>query len=461
MLTVKLREVGYILEYGGSSVVKSVLKDSEFELEEGSVTILTGPSGSGKTTIILAVTGVLNNLLNGYVKGIVDLSGVNPLSQDGFRKVPRYTGIVLQDPDRQIAMPTPLAELVFTLENLGFDTEEARKTAVRYLEEYGLAGKAEEHVDKLSMGEKRKLTIASALVHKPSLIILDEPTASLDPWSINIVARAVEEFKKRGLTVLIAEHKPMYFTRLADRELRVVNGKLVEESVREVEIEIGGDRKKSKGERRVLYIRDLEAGYGTPLVYVDELEVYEGEIVAIAGPNGSGKTTLLKTIAGFLKPLRYEVLDKKKSFYVPQNPDFTFIYSSVEKELKDAAKQVSFSELSSMYPWFNETREYNPFKLSHGQRRWLANLIAYGYSRELVLLDEPSTGLDDSLFTMLTNIIRRIAAKGAGILISTHDPRILNDLADRAYFVTGRKLVEKDPISLAAEMYKASGIRIA
>ena len=205
-----------------------VVKSASIELGDGEVALVTGPSGSGKTTLVLAITGVLKHLLNGHVTGRVSLGGVDPLDPHGFRRVPLVTGVVLQDPDRQIAMPTPLDELVFTLENMGYETTVAVEKSRKVLEFFGLGAKASEHVENLSLGEKRRLTIASAVVHDPGLLILDEPTASLDPWGVKNVVNFVDKAKRMGLSVLLVEHKPLFFRDLADKTYRVERGVLVD-----------------------------------------------------------------------------------------------------------------------------------------------------------------------------------------------------------------------------------------
>jgi energy-coupling factor transport system ATP-binding protein len=439
---------------------KAVIEGASLDVGDGEVALLTGASGSGKTTMILALTGVLKFLMNGVVSGMVELDGLNPLSLEGFGKLPAEVGVVLQDPDKQIAMPTPMGELVFTLENLGYSTRDAVGRSISLLQRFGLASKASQHVDVLSLGEKRKLTIASAIIHEPSLVILDEPTASLDPWSTRTVVELVSSMKKSGSTILVVEHKPFYFKSVADKIFTLENGRVerIDLDTDSSHPRIGERRRRSAG-GSVLRVENLVAGYGEPILTVDELHVGEGEVVAVVGPNGSGKTTLLKTIAGFIKPVRQGRIEKASCFYLPQHPDFTFISTTVERELRDAARSVGFSELASLFPWFEEARRANPFTLSHGQRRWLANLIAYGYSRKLILMDEPSTGLDDNMLRELERIVGLLASRGAGILVSTHDPRLLIDLADRAYSVEDGRLVERDPVRLAIEMYRVAGVR--
>ncbi len=148
-----IREAGY----GKEPVLKSV----GLRLEEGERVLVVGASGSGKTTMMLAIAGVIVNLLGGVTRGRISLAGIDPLTPTGFRQVPRVAGFVLQDPDKQLAMPTPLDEVLFTLENLGWGEEEASRRAREVLARFGLEGVELEWVENLSGGQKRRLTLAA------------------------------------------------------------------------------------------------------------------------------------------------------------------------------------------------------------------------------------------------------------------------------------------------------------
>jgi len=174
----------YSITAAGYIEGQKIIEDIDGELSGGEILVLAGPSGSGKTTTILAVTGVINNLLYGWVDGEVNLCGTNPLTPEGFEEVPGLIGAVLQDPDKQLVMPTPYDEVAFTLENLGYDEETIRRKTLETLKRFGLEEKMYSHVEDLSGGQKRRLTFASAVVHEPKLLILDEPSANVDPWGI-------------------------------------------------------------------------------------------------------------------------------------------------------------------------------------------------------------------------------------------------------------------------------------
>ena len=221
--------IQYAINAAGYVENEKVLENITGKIEPGEIITIAGPSGSGKTTLLLTLTGVLTNLLNGLVEGKVLLNNIDPLQYEGFIETPRIIGAVLQDPDKQIAMPTPLDEVLFLLENLGYGEEEARKLALTVLKKYGLEDKAYEHVELLSGGQKRRLTFASAVVHDPKILFLDEPTASVDPWGIKQIREFIVDAKKKNRTIIVIEHKLKYFIDLADKIQLFSKGKMIKQ----------------------------------------------------------------------------------------------------------------------------------------------------------------------------------------------------------------------------------------
>ncbi len=470
---------------------RKVLRQISSGIEEGGLLLVVGPSGSGKTTLLLAFTGVLSNLLGGVVKGSSEIFGLNPLTPEGFRGVPRLVGAVLQDPERQLAMPTPWDEASFTLENLGYEDEEIGKAVERALKRFGLIDKAHVHVEDLSSGEKRRLTLASAIVHEPRLLILDEPTASLDPWGIREAKRMVEEARKRGASAIIVEHKARHFMGEADRVLVIDDGTVKGDygpgwALRKGELErlasMGVDVREPEVEeapRRVaggvvLELDSVDVGHmeGKPLIRGASFEVERGEAIALVGPNGSGKTTLLKTIIGAVKPLsgsiRVEGLEPSESgrrrvlkrvFYVPQQPDHLFISSSLEGEVREASRKggLGFEEAAGMIPWYHELRRQSPYRLSFGQRMWLSIAIGRCYRPDLMLLDEPTAGLDYRLFRSLKGFVERLRERGTSLLIATHDARVVAELADRALLIEDGRLRWEDRGRLTQRLESIAG----
>jgi len=465
--------IEFSIEMAGYGDGPPVLRDVSGVVGDGEVVLVTGPSGSGKTTLLLSLLGIIPNLINGYVRGFSMVCGANALEPEGFTSIPRVAGAVLQDPDKQIVMPTPLDEVAFLLENLGYSEEEAVKRGLEVLERFGLRSKAHVHVELLSGGEKRRLTLALATAHNPPCLFLDEPSASIDPWGVREVVELVQEVREGGGSVMIVEHKPHYFLDHADSIMLISNntlvlskraGELGESDLEELE-RAGVDARPPRltsvrgvesGEV-VLRARDLAVGYGErALVEVADFEVGRGEVVAVVGPNGSGKTTLLKTLLGALPPLSGEILIEgaparyrrgrvyRGIFYVPQQPDYLFVESSLEREVWAVSRKTKLpaESLSSLIPWYSELKHLSPYSLSHGQRRWLAVAIAWAYRAKVILLDEPTAGLDYRLFVELKRLIEKLASSGCSFVIATHDPRVIGEVASRVYYINEGRLKE-------------------
>ncbi len=448
-------------KYRGSSFT---LKNISLRLGEGESILLVGSSGCGKTTFLLSMTGVLNNLLEGEVEGYSRIGQINLLEPEGFREVARLVGVVLQDPDKQIAMPTPYDEVSFVLENLGFNNVEEK--TFRVLNAFGLSDKAFTSIEKLSGGEKRRLTIASAIVHDPPVILFDEPTASIDPWGVREVRRYFREHVSGfGRASIVVEHKARYFLDLVDEIILLENGVIkarrrmseVDEVFLEFLEKHGIDVRAPILLREpnnnvgtlLLETRNLSIGYNNEIIVEGiDFEVREREVVVVIGANGSGKTTFLKTLAGALKPVSGEVLFKKdrlKVFYVPQNPDYMFIHTRVKRELEDLYKKSGKAFIEKIFneaPWLKQLLDMSPHRLSHGQRRWLALAIARGYDPDIVLLDEPTTGLDLKLYKRVIEWIYNIVKEKRSVIISSHDPRVVADLADRLYLIENKRMRE-------------------
>jgi len=440
---------------------KPVLVDLSLELDEGELLLIAGPTGSGKSTFLLLLTGVLTNLLYGYVKGSIKLFDINPLDPREFSLVPKYVGIVLQSHELQIAMQTPLDEVLFVLENLRYPNplEKART----YLSRYGLLSKAEEDVENLSGGEKKRLCLASSTVHEPKLLILDEPTANLDPWGVAEVIKYIREMKDEGKTIVITEHKPEYFEKLADKLALIKDRtlKLGEQSFKEYYTSLNIESSSKTLDYTSVDVKNLYFKYCKTCSYVIKEATFTlkaGEIAAVIGPNGSGKTTLGKLVSGLLKPTSGEVfiygakpyaLSSRKLLknviYLPQEPAYFFVKSSIEGELKLASKilEKRYQEIvNGVDPWIRGRLKDSPYILSYGQKKWLSYSLASIYGSKIVILDEPTAGLDPFLVRRLFKWMLSLKERGRTLVVLTHDVRVVDSVADRVFVMKKGKPVE-------------------
>ncbi len=446
-VTASIRSAGYTAN-------KPILKNVELNIGKGEVLLIAGKTGSGKSTLILALTGVLVHLLNGYVEGDVKVFGVDPLKPEGFTAIPRIVGVVLQSHELQIAMQTPIDEVTFTLENMGF--ENSLEEGYKILERYGLHGAAERDVEELSGGEKKRLCLASSTVHQPKLLIIDEPTANLDPWAVSEIISQVSQMKRKGVAIIITEHKPEKFMNLADKIAVVEDGtlKFGRRHLERYTKILKSPRMRGKcDERYSCIIEDVWFRYKETYPFVIKglsMKLKAGCIYAIVGANGSGKTTLGKIVAGLYKPVMGKVLVygrepwllKSKELlklviYLPQEPTYMFVTSSVKDEFKLASKHsgVNWREMvQTSYPEFNTLMDSSPYTLSYGQKRMLSYLLASVYNSKIVVLDEATSGLDPFLVRDLFSWLNRFKGRGGTALLLTHDERVLK-VADEIYLL--------------------------
>jgi len=355
-------------EYEGG--IKAI-EDLSFEVKAGEWLAVMGPNGAGKTTLCHILCGVIPNIYNGKRKGETWVCGLDPWKKPIY-EVARNVGVVSQDPDSQLIMPTLKTELAFGPASLGVPLDEIMRRINEALEIVGLNGYEDRHPKDLSGGQKQRAAIAATLTMMPKILILDEPTSQLDPLGTTEVLNALQELRRRKkVTIIMATHKTEEIVELCDKVLILNEGKcvaygepshvltetnmlekngvkptmvssyfqyllssgIVENSKVPLTVEDGyqilkklienGKVRKDvglslkgfgKGQKPLIEIQDLSFVYPSrpPVIALKNvnMKIYEGEFVGIVGQNGSGKTTLVKNIIGLLRPTRGRILFK-------------------------------------------------------------------------------------------------------------------------------------------------------
>jgi energy-coupling factor transport system ATP-binding protein len=374
------------------------------------------------------------------------------------RELGAHIGFVFQHPDAQFVLEDVEAELAFGMENLGLSGPLMRKRVEEVIDQVGINHLRRRGIDTLSGGERQRVAIAAALAVHPQALVLDEPTSQLDPQAaedvLQVVMRLVAEL---GMTTVIAEHRVERIAPFVDRIWTLEAGVLKDQSPRTALAEGGArppvvDLALRAGWSPIpLGLRDArvyaqrlpdppprpspargegdfrEAGWGPVVCRVENLEyryngvaavrgmslsVRRGQVTALMGRNGSGKTTLLKLIGGLLRPQRGTVRADVRAAYVPQDADALLFAATVEDELRGQTPEVA----APFRAWL---RRY-PRDLSSGERQQLA-IAVVAAEAQLLLLDEPTRGLDPLVKKALSAFLRARAAAGAAIVIATHD----------------------------------------
>jgi energy-coupling factor transport system ATP-binding protein len=461
---------------------RPALVDVSAAIEPGQVILLRGPSGSGKSTLLRCLNGLVPHSTGGDFRGRVIVCGLDSRTH-APRDLGARIGFVFQHPDAQFVLDDVEAELAFGMENLGLSGPLMRKRVEEVIDQVGINHLRRRRIDTLSGGERQRVAIAAALAVHPQALVLDEPTSQLDPQAaedvLQVVMRLVAEL---GMTTVIAEHRVERIAPFVDRIWTLDAGVLKDQAPRTALAEGGArppvvdlalragwtpiplglrdarvhaqrlpnppprpspargeaDLRRAAGSGPILCrVENLEHRYnGVPAVRGLTLSLRPGQITALMGRNGSGKTTLLKLIAGLLRPQRGTVQADARAAYVPQDADALLFAATVEDELRGQTPEVA----APFHAWLQRY----PRDLSSGERQQLA-IAVVAAEADLLLLDEPTRGLDPLVKKALSAFLRMRAAAGAAIVIATHDVEWAARTADRVLLMAEGEIYADGP----------------
>lgn len=454
------------------------LADVSAAIEPGQVILLRGPSGSGKSTLLRCLNGLVPHSTGGEFGGRVIVCGLDTRTYPP-RELGAHIGFVFQHPEAQFVLEDVEGELAFGMENLGLAAPLMRKRVEEVIDQVGINHLRHRRIDTLSGGERQRVAIAAALAVHPRALVLDEPTSQLDPQAaedvLQVVMRLVAEL---GMTTVIAEHRVERIAPLVDRIWTLDAGVLKDQLPRSALAESGArppvvdlalragwspiplglrdarvftprlpkppacpPPQAGEGNSRqvICRVENLEHRYdGVPAVRRVTLGLHRGQITALMGRNGSGKTTLLKLVAGLLRPLRGTVQADARAAYVPQDADALLFAPTVDDELRGQTPEVA----APFHDWLGRY----PRDLSSGERQQLAIAVVAAQA-DLLLLDEPTRGLDPTVKRALSEFLRMRAAAGASVMIATHDVEWAARTADRVLLMAEGEIYADGPPS--------------
>ena len=486
--------------YAGSD--SAAISGVSFSVERGDFLAVCGATGSGKSTLLRLIKRELAP--RGKVEGEILFCG-KPLCELDDRKAAQKIGYVAQRPEEQIVTDRVWHELAFGLENLGLPTGVIRRRVAETAYFFGIEEWFDKSTDELSGGQKQLLSLASVMVMQPELLLLDEPTARLDPIAagdfINAVARLNREL---SLTVIMISHCLEDVLPVANRVLALEGGRVAEYGetrkavgkIKNIPSLAGALPAAARLYSRLgadcecpLTVREgrdlIEHNFGSsvralpPEEYVHsknvalefsgvyfrysreqedvlrglELKVYENEIFCLLGGNGSGKSTALAAAAGLIKPYagNIRVFGKKvtdREFaraglltLLPQDVQTVFLKSTVRAELADAnvTEGALTQELDCLM-------DRHPYDLSGGQQQLLALAKALAARPRLLLLDEPTRGLDAGAKAEFVSVLRKLRDGGMTVVLVTHDAELAAEISDRcALFFRGEIVADDVP----------------
>jgi energy-coupling factor transport system ATP-binding protein len=481
----------------------TVFEDVTFEVGEGEFILLIGSTGIGKSSALKLMNGLVPHHTGGILSGDIQVDGISTRGvRPG--ELSHLIGIVGQNPIHGFVTDIVEEEIAFAMESLAIPESAMRKRVEEVLDLLALTPMRSRTIATLSGGEQQRVAIASALVMNPKILLLDEPTSALDPVAaeevLAILQRIVHDL---GVTVVIAEHRLERVIHYADRIIHISRDGSVlvgtpSDVMKDAEIappivelarslgadeiplsvrdarrvlapetgrlaSVGNERLESRsqtGDRRtIVKIRNAVLGYAEKTVLSGiSLEIGTGEIVALMGRNGAGKSTLMRALSGVTPPLRGEVSiegSDPSTFtpeelvriigFVPQNPNDLLYGRSVGEECELADKdqglpaRSTLNTLESLLPGMAE--KTHPRDLSEGQRLTLVLAIVLAADPHILILDEPTRGLDYPSKERLIAILKSRAMRERSILIATHDVELVAELADRVLFIADGELV--------------------
>ena len=456
----------------------AALSGVDLDIAPGERVLVLGPSGSGKSTLMGGLAGLLGGAEEGEATGTLTVDGVAPADARG------RVGLLMQDPEAQVVLARVGDDVAFGMENLGVAREEIWPRVENSLEAVGLSVPLDHSTTELSGGQKQRLALASILAMGPGLLLLDEPTANLDPSGVAEVRAAVEAVVERtGATVVVVEHRVDVWASLVDRVIVVADGAIAADgplnevlaqqgvALRERGIWLPGDdvaaevgpapevTPASSEATPIARVADLSIGYkeAAPVRSGIDLTIARGVSTCIVGANGAGKSTFALTLAGLLPPLEgtvevetsdgtagdpHEWSSKQllgRMSMVFQEPEYQFLAATVAEELAIGPRAAGMSE-AEIAPLVDEHLEAlgltklaraNPMTLSGGEKRRLSVATALISAPELLILDEPTFGQDRGTWLGLVRLLRAALARGVTLVSITHDPAFVAAMGQR------------------------------
>jgi energy-coupling factor transporter ATP-binding protein EcfA2 len=467
------------------------IRDISFSVSPGEILLIAGASGCGKTTLVRAINGLIPRSYKGELSGRVLLNGLDTADWR-LSKISQVVGTVLQDPERQILGSKVLHEVAFGLENLGMPRAEIYRRVDAALDFLKITPLRLRDTFTLSGGEKQKLALAGVLAMHPSILLLDEPLASLDPASAYETLDMVRRLADEGMTVLMIEHRvedvlrihPQRVMFMSDGEIRYLGdlaglGAVVD--YREVKLQAPLIMQRARADPPPQEIKILPGVAGLefspePIVRFENvsfdygghqvlhginLDIRRGDVIAVLGPNGAGKTTFVKHAIGLLKPKSGRVLvqerDTRESSvahiagtlgYVFQSPSHMLFAPTVREELAFGPKNLKHpkdeieKEVMEALRIVNLEDKLNdpPLSLSFGQQKRVTIAAILSMRSRILVMDEPTAGQDYQNYMNFMDAILQLPGFEA-ILFITHDVDLAVIYANRVLLIADGGLV--------------------
>lgn len=447
----------------------------DLKIRQGEFVVFIGESGCGKTTLTRCINNLVPQFFEGKLEGEICVLGCDT-RESSAGQMGKQVASIFQDPRSQFFTTNSSCEVAFVCENYGVPHEEIVKRVNSVFKALEIEKLEDKSVFELSSGERQKIAFAAAMTLNPKIYVLDEPSANLDIRSILQIRDILMRLKLEGHTIVISEHRLFWLKGLADRFIRMVTGKIVEQftsdkllklSYRELEKrrirslsleDIPYCKKTFSCPQKVplICIRNLEFSYPSENELLNNIsfEATKGEVIALLGENGCGKSTLGKILSGLQKcrkgmfyfsgqPIKQSKLCKYV-YFVMQEADHQLYTDSVESELKLGNEKISGVEEKMVNTLralkIEEFRNFHPYALSGGQKQRVTIATAMMSEKPILILDEPTSGLDYTNMKAVADAVNQLREEGKLVFIITHDLEFLNLTATRAFLLKEGRL---------------------
>ncbi|MCR6545575.1 ABC transporter ATP-binding protein [Dehalobacterium formicoaceticum] len=457
----------------------TALKNIDFKINKGDFIVITGGVASGKSVLLHTITGAIPHYHQGELEGKVTLMGQD-IKDVSLNQMSRYVGYMMQEPQNQLISLDVYDDVSFGLGNMELPMEQIDEIVKDTLEFVGLRGFENRQTASLSGGQAQRVVLAGVLALRAPMLILDQPTAELDPRGrYELYQRLGHLNKTRDLTIVLVMDRIEEVITYANRVFYMEEGEIVreyfpEEYLKERNEElkkrfqnksvVRGKNHQHRQEKEVV-VNIKNASYRYPNNYTGcedvNLKIYQGDFLAVIGLNGSGKSTLAKMIVGLLLPTKgtidvfhesliKENLNKIRSRigFLFQNPDYQIFASSLREEvgfslkLRGEKKEVMDRKIDESLEFVGllKYKDLHPQRLSRGQRQLLALASVLVSDPELIIADEPTSGLDENQGYMIMDKLADLSRLGKTVLLITHDLTMAQNYSNRIVAMYNHRL---------------------
>ncbi|TCL57199.1 energy-coupling factor transport system ATP-binding protein [Kineothrix alysoides] len=475
---INLKDVSFF--YAGSESERGI-RNINLSVGKGEVVLLCGESGCGKTTVTRLINGLIPHYYEGQMSGEV-LIGEQKIHELPLHETSRLVGSVFQNPRSQFFSVSTTSEIAFGCENMALPVPEIFRRIDQTVREFKIESLMNRSIFKLSGGEKQKIACASVAACDPPILVLDEPSSNMDTDAVEELRRIIEIWKRKGKTIIIAEHRLYYLRELIDRVIYMKDGVIAGEYTARAFRALPPEKLTEMG-LRPLSLSGIVRKYAAmpesnetmtllgfsysykhaastrAALNMKNFSIPRNAIIAIVGKNGAGKSTFARCLCGLEKNFGGTVEEEnqalrskqllKKSYMVMQDVNHQLFTESVLDEVLLSMKNEQEASAGHILDSLDllPLKELHPMSLSGGQKQRVAIAGAVGSEREIIIFDEPTSGLDIYHMKEVALNIERLKMQGKTVFVITHDLELVMECCNHVLHFENGKVIGNYPLN--------------